>query len=105
MFSQDVLLTTLTIFWVTGTITSSMRDYVDNRATGYRLGPGERVDVPTGIAVFGRHHVPDPPPPREWAERMYRVVRWTPMPSGGHFAATEQPELLARDIATFFARL
>lgn len=104
-FSQDVLLTTLTIFWATGTITSSMRDYVDNRATGYVLGPGERVDVPTGIAVFGRHHVPDPPPPRAWAERMYRVVRWTPMPSGGHFAATEQPELLARDIATFFARL
>jgi len=25
------------------------------------------------------------------------------MPSGGHFAAAEEPELLARDIATFFA--
>lgn len=104
-FSRDVLLTTLTIFWATQTITSSMRDYVDNRAGGYALGPGERVDVPTGIAVFAHHHVPDPPPPRAWAERLYRVVRWRRMPAGGHFAATEQPELLAGDIAAFFAHL
>ena len=39
------------------------------------------------------------------AERLYRVARWTPMPAGGHFPATEQPELLARDIAAFFAQL
>lgn len=104
-FSRDVLLTTLTIFWVTQTITSSMRDYVDNRTTGYVLGPGEHVDVPTGIAVFAHHHVPDPPPPLAWAERLYRVARWSEMPAGGHFAATEQPELLARDIAAFFSRL
>jgi hypothetical protein len=30
-------------------------------------------------------------------------VRWTPMPRGGHFAAAEEPELVARDIASFFA--
>jgi len=27
------------------------------------------------------------------------------MPSGGHFAPVEEPELLARDIAAFFAGL
>jgi hypothetical protein len=27
------------------------------------------------------------------------------MPRGGHFAAVEEPELLARDIAAFFAGL
>jgi hypothetical protein len=27
------------------------------------------------------------------------------MPSGGHFAPAEEPELLARDIAAFFAGL
>lgn len=103
-FSRDVLLTMLTILWAIQTITSSMRDYVDNRG-GYVVGPGEHVDVPTGIAVFAHHHVPDPPPPRAWTERLYRVARWTPMPAGGHFAASEQPVLLARDIAGFFARL
>ena len=37
--------------------------------------------------------VPEGEPPREWAERLYDVRRWTPMPSGGHFAPAEEPEL------------
>jgi hypothetical protein len=38
-------------------------------------------------------------------ERVFRVERYTPMPSGGHFAALEQPERLATDIAAFFRPL
>jgi hypothetical protein len=44
-------------------------------------------------------------PPREWAERLYDVRRWTEMPRGGHFAAAEEPALLATNIAAFFADL
>ena len=44
-------------------------------------------------------------PPREWVERAYDVVRWTEMPRGGHFAAMEEPELLAEDIREFFRPL
>jgi pimeloyl-ACP methyl ester carboxylesterase len=44
-------------------------------------------------------------PPRSWAERAYNVVRWTEMPSGGHFAAMEEPALLADDIRAFFREL
>ncbi len=44
-------------------------------------------------------------PPREWGERVYDVRRWTVMPRGGHFAALEEPELLARDIREFFRPL
>jgi pimeloyl-ACP methyl ester carboxylesterase len=41
--------------------------------------------------------------PREWVERRYTDVRhWTEFPRGGHFLALEEPELLARDIRTFF---
>lgn len=40
-----------------------------------------------------------------WAERLYNVRRWTEMPRGGHFAAAEEPRLLAADIAAFFAGL
>ncbi len=39
----------------------------------------------------------------EWAERLYNVLRWTPMGRGGHFAPAEEPVALARDIAAFFA--
>jgi pimeloyl-ACP methyl ester carboxylesterase len=104
-FSRDFLLTTVTLYWVTQTITSSMRDYFDNDNRRFRvtLGPQEFVTVPTGIAVFAKNFVGEGVSPREWAERLYNVRRWTPMPSGGHFAPAEEPELLARDIAAFFA--
>jgi pimeloyl-ACP methyl ester carboxylesterase len=58
-----------------------------------------------GLANFDHNFVSEGSLPREWAERLYDVRRWTSMPSGGHFAAVEEPELLARDIAAFFAEL
>jgi pimeloyl-ACP methyl ester carboxylesterase len=61
--------------------------------------------VPTAIANFATQFVFEGEPPREWAERLYDVRRFTPMPGGGHFAPAEEPERVARDIAAFFATL
>ncbi len=104
-FSREFLLTMLTLYWVTETITPSMRDYFDNRWHGTDILPGDRVQIPVGFANFDNNYVSEGSPPREWAERLYDIRRWTPMPSGGHFAAAEEPERLARDIAAFFAEL
>jgi pimeloyl-ACP methyl ester carboxylesterase len=104
-FSRDFLLTVVTLYWVTQTITSSMRDYADNRWPEAELGPADAVTVPTAVAVFAHQYIDDGNPPREWAERLYNIRRWKPMPRGGHFAAAEEPELLARDIAAFFGEL
>jgi pimeloyl-ACP methyl ester carboxylesterase len=105
-FSRDFLLTVVTLFWVTGTIAPSMRDYFDNRwSPDVTIGAGDFVGVPTALTSFSHHFAPEGVPPREWAERLYDVRRFTPMPSGGHFPAVEEPELLARDIAAFFAEL
>ena len=57
------------------------------------------VDVPAAFAMFPKDLSS---PPREWAERFYNVQRWTEMPHGGHFAALEEPDLLAADIRSFF---
>ena len=43
--------------------------------------------------------------PREWIERAYDLRRHTVMSKGGHFAALEEPELLAGDIREFFRPL
>jgi hypothetical protein len=61
----------VTLYWVTGSITSSMRDYYDNRRWQGepRLGPGDAARVPTAVAVFPHMFVPEGEPPREWAER------------------------------------
>ena len=106
-FSRDFLLTVVTLYWVTGSITSSMRDYFDNRRWQGepRLGPGDLVRVPTAVAVFPHTLIPEGEPPQEWAERLYNIRRWTVMPRGGHFAPAEEPELVARDIAAFYATL
>jgi pimeloyl-ACP methyl ester carboxylesterase len=106
-FSRDFLLTIVTLYWLTGTIATSMRDYYDNRRWQGepRLGHDDMVRVPTGVAVFPHMFVPEGEPPREWAERLYDVRRWTRMPRGGHFAPAEEPGLVARDIAEFFAAM
>jgi pimeloyl-ACP methyl ester carboxylesterase len=104
-FPRDWLLTMVTIFWVTGTITSSIRDYFDNRWHGITIGPDDHVSVPTGIANFATQFVFEGSPPREWAERLYNVKRWTDMPRGGHFVPAEDPEAIADQIATFFDEL
>jgi hypothetical protein len=40
------------------------------------------------------------------SEKMYSDIRrWSEMPRGGHFAALEQPELLAQGIREFFRPL
>jgi microsomal epoxide hydrolase len=59
------------------------------------------VKVPTAIAIFPQDML-NGRPPRSWAERDYKLVRWTEMPRGGHFACLEQPDLFVDDVRAFF---
>jgi pimeloyl-ACP methyl ester carboxylesterase len=101
-FTKDELLTTVMIYWVTQSIGSSTRLYYETNRKPWDLKQGERIEVPCGIASFpGENTVPL----REWAERSYNVQHWTDMPSGGHFAALEEPVNLVADIRDFFRPL
>jgi len=98
-FTKDELLTNVMIYWVTQSITSSTRLYYETMHSG-RFGPaGERVETPTGCAIFPKELYRAP---RRWAEAAYHVRHWTRMPRGGHFAALEEPELLVEDVRAFF---
>lgn len=101
-FTKDELLTTVSIYWVTQTINSSTRLYYETLRHPWNMQQGERVTVPTGVAVFPGEISR---PPREWGERSFNIQRWTEMPSGGHFAALEEPERLAEEIRAFFRGL
>ena len=101
-FSLEELLANVTLYWVTNTAASSIRLYRESKLTPLQLGPGERIRVPMGFAHFP---LEAPSPPRRWVERGYEVRRWTEMPRGGHFAAWEEPALLAQDIREFFRPL
>ncbi len=101
-FTRDELLANVTLYWMTETIHSSFRLYFEGRKAPLQFGPADFVHVPCAIAHFPKELLF---PPREWVERGYNIQHWRDMPHGGHFAAAEEPELLAEDIRTFFRQL
>ncbi len=98
-FTKDELLTTVTIYWVTESISSSTRMYKENQSYTWTMAQDEKIKAPTGVAAFPAEISR---PPKEWGERSYNLQHWTPMPRGGHFAALEEPQLLAEDVREFF---
>ncbi len=98
-FSRDEILTNVTIYWLTGTIGSSMRMYRANAATPTEQH-ARRVEVPSGFSLFPRDLVP--PAPRSWLERTANVASVSQPPRGGHFAPFEEPELYAEELRAFF---
>uniref|UniRef100_A0A1B6JZ18 Epoxide hydrolase n=1 Tax=Homalodisca liturata TaxID=320908 RepID=A0A1B6JZ18_9HEMI len=104
-FKLEALLDNVMIYWMTGTITTSMRLYSEHfnrthRALGFDQAP---VKVPTAIARFPNELAHQP---RCFLEKKFtNLVQVTDMPTGGHFAAFEEPKLLADDIWDFVSAL
>jgi pimeloyl-ACP methyl ester carboxylesterase len=99
--SKDEMLTDISIYWFTQSITSSVRMYYESRRYDGKPFP-ERIDVPTAVANFpGELYLP----PRAWVEKQFNVVHWSQPSRGGHFAAIEAPELLVADIRDAFRPL
>jgi pimeloyl-ACP methyl ester carboxylesterase len=108
-FTKDELLTNVMIYWTTGTIGSSFLPYRDFMKAGPARWMKEAVKgwvgsdaTPAAFALFPKDIAT---PPRQWAERFFNVQRWSKMTRGGHFAAFEEPQLLAADIRDFFRPL
>ena len=99
---HDFLCATLTLYWVTQTVTTSMRDYWDNRR--YPVDPAY-VNTPTAFGVFAHETVSEGEPPRSYLERVYNIQRWTVFPRGGHFAPVEASAAVAGDLTAFFRDL
>ena len=97
-YTKDEILTNVMVYWLTGTIGSSMRMYRANSAIP-TAQLARRVEVPSGFSLFAGDVVR---PPRAWLERMANTVYVSEPPSGGHFAAFEEPELYAEELRNFF---
>ncbi|CAJ1077601.1 epoxide hydrolase 1 [Xyrichtys novacula] len=99
-FSLDDLLTNVMIYWTSGCIISSMRFYKENFRQGLDQ-PHSKIPVyvPTGYACFPNELMHTP---KLWVKQKYRkLVSYTYMARGGHFAAMEEPQLMAEDIQKF----
>jgi len=100
---RDHLLATLTLYRATRTAASSLLPYWAHRHTpGSGLPPDDPPPTPTAIDIFGGEVVPFPKPPRELAERYFRVTGWAEHARGGHFPAVAEPQLLAERLREAF---
>ena len=97
----DDILDNITITWLTNTALSGARLYWEYWGKGFFNTKG--VSVPVAVSVF-----PDElyPAPRSWTERAYpKLLHYNKLDKGGHFAAWEQPQLLAQEVRAGFRQL
>ncbi|MFL6710267.1 MAG: epoxide hydrolase family protein [Massilia sp.] len=100
-FSKDDLLTTIMIYWVTQSFGTSARYYYE--AAHHPWTPAHSrspvVEAPVAVSVFPEEICNGP---RRWAQRYYNLRQWRYHPSGGHFAAWEEPQAIIGDLRDFF---
>ncbi|MEJ0087952.1 MAG: epoxide hydrolase family protein [Pseudomonadota bacterium] len=98
--TRDDLLDNITLYWLTNTAISAAGLYRENKLPFFApMGIG----IPVAVTVF-----PDEifQLPRSWAERAYpKLVHYHKADKGGHFAAWEQPGILAQEIRAGFRTL
>ncbi|KAJ3606673.1 hypothetical protein NHX12_026192 [Muraenolepis orangiensis] len=102
-FSLDDLLTNVMIYWTSGCIVSSMRFYKENLQDLDQPHAKIPVYVPTGLACFPNELMHNP---QLWVKQKYHQLRsFSIMARGGHFAAMEEPQLMAQDLLSFIRTL
>ncbi|KAI4480828.1 hypothetical protein M0804_009925 [Polistes exclamans] len=104
-FTLDELLDNVMLYWVTDSITTSVRLYAEQYAiSNINLQIDDfPIDVPTACAMFPNElvYVPE----KMIRSRYLNLIQINHMPGGGHFAAMEEPLLLANDIYDFVAKV
>ncbi|WP_446217991.1 epoxide hydrolase family protein [Micromonospora sp. IBHARD004] len=99
-FDRDTLLTIITLYWASGSIGSSFRQYFDFDHNS----PRPDITVPAAFTVSTEPSQANFP--REIAERACTDIRhWSEPGRGGHFMPLEEPDLLAGELTRFFTSL
>ncbi len=102
--TRDDVLDNVTLYWLTNTAISSARLYWDNQRTAKGgFFDVRNVQIPVAVMAF-----PDElyQAPRSWVERAYpKLLRYSKLPKGGHFAAWEQPDAFSRELRLGFESL
>ncbi|MEV4065826.1 epoxide hydrolase family protein [Nonomuraea dietziae] len=99
-WDKDTILTVATLYWATGTIGSSFRQYYDYPHNK----PVPPITVPSAITLSNEPAYANLP--RSLPERVCIDLRhWSTPGRGGHFMSHEEPEQVARELRTFFGPL
>jgi len=103
--TRDDILDNVTLYWLTNTAVSSARLYWDTTqiSNGAGFFDVRGVKLPVAVSAF-----PDEiyQAPKTWAEKAYpKLIHYSRLPKGGHFAAWEQPELFSQELRESFRSL
>ena len=98
--TRDDILDNVTLYWLTNTAVSSARLYWEMRNSKAGFFDPRGVPLPTGVSAFAQEIYQ---PPESWAREAYpHLVFFKRHDKGTHFAAWEQPQLLAEDLRETF---
>ena len=106
LLTKDDFLDDVTLYWLTNTAASSARLYWETAGQSVLLSAAQKtseISLPVAITVF-----PDEVyrAPETWARRAYRnLIYFKEVDKGGHFAAWEEPQLLAEEMRAAFRSL
>jgi len=105
--TRDRVLDNITLYWLTGTATSSARLYWESgRSIAALVASGKKppeIKLPVGFTVFPGEIFQAP---RSWAEKVYpNLIYFHEADRGGHFAAWEEPQLFSEELRAAFRSL
>ncbi len=98
--TRDDILDNITLYWFTNTAISSARLYLENKLAFFAP---KNVAIPVAVSVY-----PDEiyAAPRSWVEKAYpKLIHYSRLPKGCHFAAWEQPQFFSEDVRAGFRSL
>ena len=98
--TQDDVLDSVTLYWLTNTAVSSARLYWESKLAFFAP---KGVAIPVAVSVF-----PDElyQAPRSWTERAYpKLIHYNKLDKGGHFAAWQEPQLFSQEVRAAFRSL
>jgi pimeloyl-ACP methyl ester carboxylesterase len=98
--TRSDILDNVTLYWLTNTAVSSARLYWESKLPFFAP---KGVVIPVAVSAF-----PDEiyTAPRSWAEKAYpKLIYYNRPPKGGHFAAWEQPKVVAEELRASFRSL
>lgn len=95
---DDFVLTNIAIYWLTGTAGSSIRHY-------FEKGRAEASEEPTTVPLALSGSDGDFHGIRRFAERDHEIASWRTHPVMSHYLHHAAPELMTKEITTFFDQL
>jgi pimeloyl-ACP methyl ester carboxylesterase len=100
VLTRDEILDDISLYWLTDSATSSAQIYWEDHSNNFNAVD---ISLPAAVTVFPGEIYQAP---RSWTERSYHnLIYFNEVNNGGHFAAWEQPVLLATEVRAAFRSL